>query len=269
MEMSNLFWSHWAAVSFSLNWIFYRSRSTTDCRVQGQILRDSGPEPGLRITEVLPFKRPLKITYKPGYSAEISISCVGSPWESCWSVRGWTQRRRSPPGRWWRSCSSCAAAGSPSCNCPLVTGRWHYRLQGGERRGGERREGRYTRIQGWILKEQFVTTTTERKGFNNELLFCQNLIVKLTETSAAVDRMKNKWSDFINKRKLRESITGLKDMPADVTTDVHVRESYSRKGLMCFLTVSVKVLPALWIRKKIMATFWEERTLLLSAPESQ
>lgn len=139
-----------------------------------------------------------------------------------------------------------------------------------EAREEEVRGGRdYTRIQGWILKEQFVTTTTERKGFNNELLFCQNLVVKLTETSAAVDRMKNKWSDFKNKRKLRESITGLKDVPADVTTDVHVRESYSRNGLMCFLTVSVKVLPALWIRKKIMATFWEERTLLLSAPESQ
>ena len=35
-------------------------------------------------------------------------------------------------------------------------------------------------------------TTTERKEINNELLFCQNLVVKLTETSAAVDRIQNK-----------------------------------------------------------------------------
>lgn len=45
--------------------------------------------------------------------------------------------------------------------------------------------------------------------------------------------------------------------------------SYSRNGLMCFLTVRVKVLPGLWTRKKTMATFCEERTLLLSEPESQ
>lgn len=38
---------------------------------------------------------------------------------------------------------------------------------------------------------------------------------------------------------------------------------------MCFLMVSVKLLPALWMRKKTMATFWEERTVPRGMPESQ